>query len=174
VRKFLIALIFIMISTVSFAQVNPNYTYVHGYTKSNGTYVKGYYRTVSNNTNRDNYSTRGNINPWTGERGTVEPDHKSYSKEATSLEVWNAWKIAYDKLKSENEELKLKIQNYENLNDGLVKLVDTYQASYIRAISDKETRYGGIIFISFLLLSILGNIILGIKIFKIKMGTRLF
>ena len=45
-------------------------TYVNGYYKSNGTYVKPYYRTNSNNTVDDNYSTRGNRNPYTGSYGT--------------------------------------------------------------------------------------------------------
>jgi len=44
--------------------------YVNGYTKSNGTYVQGYTRTSPNRTTSDNYSTKGNINPYTGQEGT--------------------------------------------------------------------------------------------------------
>ena len=47
--------------------------YVKGYTKSNGTYVNGYHRSSSNNTQRDNYSTKGNVNPYTGEKGHKTP-----------------------------------------------------------------------------------------------------
>ena len=47
-------------------------TYVDGYTKSNGTYVEGYYRSSPNNTVYDNYSTDGNVNPYTGEEGDRE------------------------------------------------------------------------------------------------------
>lgn len=47
--------------------------YTRGYMRSDGTYVQGYYRSSPNNTRLDNYSTRGNINPYTGERGTRDP-----------------------------------------------------------------------------------------------------
>lgn len=47
--------------------------YVHGYTRADGTQVQGYYRSTPNSTTLDNYSTRGNINPYTGAAGTVNP-----------------------------------------------------------------------------------------------------
>lgn len=47
-----------------------NANYVNGYTKKDGTYVQGYYRSNSNNTKLDNYSTKGNINPYSGQAGT--------------------------------------------------------------------------------------------------------
>lgn len=47
-----------------------NAEYVHGYTRSNGTYVSGYHRSSANYTKSDNYSTKGNINPYTGKAGT--------------------------------------------------------------------------------------------------------
>lgn len=51
---------------------------VRGYYKpSTGTYVQPYYRSSSNNTRWDNYSTRGNYNPYTGKRGYTSP-YKSY------------------------------------------------------------------------------------------------
>jgi len=43
--------------------------YVHGYTKSNGTYVQPYHRTNANSIKSDNYSSQGNINPYTGQPG---------------------------------------------------------------------------------------------------------
>lgn len=75
-----------LISTLSFlfcivflgaTQVNPNSTYVKGYTKSNGTVVKGHYRTVPNNTINDNYTTRPNVNPYTGKPGTIAPNYST-------------------------------------------------------------------------------------------------
>jgi hypothetical protein len=48
--------------------------YVHGYTRSDGTYVSGYHATNPNSTKFDNYSTKGNINTWTGKPGTKSPD----------------------------------------------------------------------------------------------------
>jgi hypothetical protein len=51
--------------STTFAQV-----YVGGYTKSNGTYVEGHWRTYPNSTLDDNWSTKGNINPYTSIEGT--------------------------------------------------------------------------------------------------------
>jgi hypothetical protein len=48
-------------------------TYVHGYTRKDGTYVPAHYRTSANGTKFDNWSTRGNTNPHTGRRGYKSP-----------------------------------------------------------------------------------------------------
>ena len=47
--------------------------YVRGYYRSDGTYVQPHYRSSPNSTPLDNWSTRGNINPYTGKRGTRNP-----------------------------------------------------------------------------------------------------
>jgi hypothetical protein len=47
--------------------------YVRPYVRKDGTYVEGHYRSSPNNTKMDNYSTQGNTNPYTGQRGTVDP-----------------------------------------------------------------------------------------------------
>lgn len=44
--------------------------YVNGYTRKDGTYVAPHYRSNPNSTQRDNYSTYGNTNPYTGKTGT--------------------------------------------------------------------------------------------------------
>jgi hypothetical protein len=49
-------------------------TWVNGYYKQNGTYVQGHYRSDANSTRYDNWSTRGNVNPYTGEVGTQDPN----------------------------------------------------------------------------------------------------
>lgn len=54
---------------------NSNHVRVKGYYKSNGTYVKPYVRTAPNSTIRDNFSTKPNVNPYTGEKGTVIFDY---------------------------------------------------------------------------------------------------
>lgn len=74
--KQIITLIFLFLVSILAAQVNPNYHRVRGYYRKDGTYVKPHYRTNPNSTNRDNYSTRGNINPHTGKRGWITPDNK--------------------------------------------------------------------------------------------------
>ncbi|MBK9040035.1 MAG: hypothetical protein IPL83_12880 [Bdellovibrionales bacterium] len=53
--------------------------YVRGYTKKDGTYIQPHYRTSPNSTKSDNYTTKGNYNPYTGKEGTKEVD--SYSQD---------------------------------------------------------------------------------------------
>jgi hypothetical protein len=50
-------------------------TYVQGYIKQDGTYVAPHYSSSPNGTNRDNYSTQGNTNPYNGTNGTRAPDY---------------------------------------------------------------------------------------------------
>lgn len=52
---------------------------VKGYTTKRGTYVQPYYRSNKNTTKFDNYSTRGNVNPYNGKKGYVNP-YKSNSR----------------------------------------------------------------------------------------------
>lgn len=47
---------------------------VDGYYRRNGTYVAPYIRTAPNQTRDDNYSTRGNINPYTLQEGRQRRD----------------------------------------------------------------------------------------------------
>ncbi|MFG6467537.1 hypothetical protein [Roseateles sp. BYS87W] len=49
---------------------------VSGYTKKDGTYVAPHHATNPNDSKRDNYSTKGNTNPYTGKDGTVDPAKK--------------------------------------------------------------------------------------------------
>ncbi|WP_263833728.1 hypothetical protein [Sulfurospirillum oryzae] len=46
---------------------------VKGYTKKDGTHVSAYKRTSPNSSKSDNYSTKGNVNPYTGKKGTKNP-----------------------------------------------------------------------------------------------------
>jgi hypothetical protein len=52
---------------------NPNSHSVDGYTRNNGTYVAPHQQTNPNNTQRDNYGTSGNYNPYSGQTGTRVP-----------------------------------------------------------------------------------------------------
>lgn len=64
--KYNILIIFgLFLSTVSSAD-----TYVEGHYKNSGTYVQPHYRSDKNNTTNDNWSTKGNTNPYTEKRGT--------------------------------------------------------------------------------------------------------
>lgn len=47
---------------------------VRGYIKpSTGRYVAPHFKTTPNHTKIDNFSTKGNYNPFTGKKGTVNP-----------------------------------------------------------------------------------------------------
>jgi hypothetical protein len=52
------------------ASLDAKDVHVKGYTRKDGTYVAPYTRTAPNKTRNDNYSTQGNVNPYTGQRGT--------------------------------------------------------------------------------------------------------
>jgi hypothetical protein len=74
-KKFIVGLLVALaVGTTATAQ-----TAVRGYTKADGTYVAPHYRSSPNNTTSDNYSTRGNVNPYTGEAGTKPDTRPSYS-----------------------------------------------------------------------------------------------
>jgi len=47
--------------------------HVRGYTTKRGTYVMPSMRTSPNRTRTDNWSSRPNVNPYTGRRGTKDP-----------------------------------------------------------------------------------------------------
>ena len=49
-------------------------THVKGYYRTDGTYVQPHWRSSPNNTTYDNWSTRGNVNPYTGQVGTRNDD----------------------------------------------------------------------------------------------------
>lgn len=46
---------------------------VKGYVKKDGTYVAPSHATNPNGTKADNYSSKGNFNPYTGKAGTKDP-----------------------------------------------------------------------------------------------------
>jgi len=47
--------------------------YVQGYVRKDGTYVQPHYQTAPDSTRMNNYSTQGNVNPYTGQAGTHNP-----------------------------------------------------------------------------------------------------
>lgn len=51
--------------------------YVRGYQKSNGTYVQPYQRTEPDSRRDNNYSSQGNTNPYTGERGSQRNENSN-------------------------------------------------------------------------------------------------
>lgn len=78
----LIVALIVLIGFVSIALAAD--VYVRPYYRSDGTYVQGHYRTAPDNSRWNNYSTKGNVNPYTGERGYEDPS-SSYSPSPSLL-----------------------------------------------------------------------------------------
>ena len=75
-KKYLVFL-FIVLMAVT-ATMAQSHKYQRGYTrKSTGTYVTGHYKTRSDRTNHNNFSTRGNRKPYTGSKGFRARDYSS-------------------------------------------------------------------------------------------------
>lgn len=75
-RTFIALLALISISVAAVAD-----EYVKGYTRKDGTYVEPHHRTSPNSRRDDNYSSQGNQNPYTGDRGYkgTENNDSSYN-----------------------------------------------------------------------------------------------
>ena len=75
--KFSIGVLIVMTATPALAQygygTNSQSHQSQGYVRNNGTYVAPHVQTNPNTTQYDNYSTRGNVNPYTGQQGTRTP-----------------------------------------------------------------------------------------------------
>ncbi len=68
-KLFIIAVALVGLSLFSFAEARTSS--VRGYYKpSTGTYVAPHYRSSPNSSRYDNYSTKGNSNPYTGKKGS--------------------------------------------------------------------------------------------------------
>ena len=68
-------LLALLIGVLSFsASVEARTTSVRGYYKpSTGSYVAHHYKTTQNRSKFDNFSTKGNYNPYTGKKGSANP-----------------------------------------------------------------------------------------------------
>lgn len=73
-KKLLIVLL-LLIGVVSFsASAEARTTRVRGYYKSStGSYVAPHYKTTPNRSKFDNFSAKGNYNPYNGKKGSVNP-----------------------------------------------------------------------------------------------------
>jgi len=70
IKKLTISFLFLVFSIPVYSVINHP---VRGYTKKNGTYVQPHHQTNPNHTQRDNWSSKPNVNPYTGKQGTRTP-----------------------------------------------------------------------------------------------------
>jgi hypothetical protein len=91
-KKAILFIVFLFAAANSFAQST---VYVHGYTRSNGTYVQGHYRTAPDATRNNNWTTVGNVNPYTGKAGTVPREYSSssYSSSTYSSPSYSTYSV---------------------------------------------------------------------------------
>lgn len=81
-KKILLLFAFILWAQTAMA---ANSGFVRGYYKpSSGTYVAPSYRTKANDTRLDNFSTKGNTNPYSGVKG-YKPAYKTPSYKAPKM-----------------------------------------------------------------------------------------
>lgn len=73
-KAFWSLLICILLAATSFARD----VHVKGYFRKDGTYVQPHYRSAPDGNPYNNFSAKGNVNPYTGKVGTVDPDSDSY------------------------------------------------------------------------------------------------
>ncbi len=68
----------ITMGALAFGSALADSTTVNGYFKKDGTYVAPYQRTTPNSSKLDNWSTKGNTNPYTGKEGKKDPYKSKY------------------------------------------------------------------------------------------------
>lgn len=56
------------------AETSAAAVYAQGHYRRNGTYVQPYRRSAPDSSYSNNYSSQGNVNPYTGQQGTVTYD----------------------------------------------------------------------------------------------------
>ena len=69
-KKLVLSLLVIVSAAVTTVYADQS---VKGYTKKDGTYVDPYKRSDPNGSKADNWSSKGNTNPYTGKEGTKDP-----------------------------------------------------------------------------------------------------
>lgn len=67
------------LAALAFSAAATAQVHVHGYTKKDGTYVAPHYRSSPDSSKLNNWSTKGNVNPYTGQVGTKDPYGSSNS-----------------------------------------------------------------------------------------------
>ena len=94
-RIWILAVAAITLPATASAQV-----YVHGYTTKKGTYVAPHYRSSPDSNPYNNYSTRGNVNPYTGQPGTKNP----YSSPVSSYSLPSPYSSSSSQSNSSNQQ----------------------------------------------------------------------
>lgn len=76
--------IFILLCIIALGTACGAAQYVKGYYKKDGTYVRSHFRSNRDNRSYNNFSTKGNYNPYTRQKG--------YKKHTNSYKYYNGFK----------------------------------------------------------------------------------
>jgi hypothetical protein len=80
------------VALLSATSASARDVHVDGYYRKNGTYVQPHTRTAPDSNPYNNYSTRGNMNPYNGKEGTVDPyRNNSYGSGRSNSFGNNSW-----------------------------------------------------------------------------------
>jgi len=81
-RAFIVVASLLLFSAFGFARASSHrskksssHEHVSSYTTKKGKHVKAHERSAPNGTQKDNYSSKGKVNPYTGKRGTKKVTH---------------------------------------------------------------------------------------------------
>lgn len=88
-NKVIATLLLLLSITPSIAEAADQY--VNGYYRRDGTYVQPYHRSAPDNNFNNNYSSQGNINPYTGQEGTVTYDQYQRKQRSESNNGYNGY-----------------------------------------------------------------------------------
>ena len=110
--------------------VNPSFAqrksssdvYVKSYVKSNGTVVEGHMRSAPDKSAGNNFSTKGNVNPYTGEAGTVIAPGGSSFGTGSPVTLSPSQSASTS---SDDSALAARISKLESTVDALSKKIDT-------------------------------------------------
>ncbi len=102
---------------------------VKGYTRKDGTYVAPHYRSAPDGNFQNNWSTKGNVNPYSGNPGTLTAppgqtsgsgslDTKEAQRMADRKEYWKGQGVDVDKINAYNSyDLDSKIKEAQRMAD---------------------------------------------------------
>ncbi|MFP5111590.1 hypothetical protein ACSU64_04300 [Bacillaceae bacterium C204] len=127
----------LLLSGLLILSVTPTYASVHvnGYFRKDGTYVQPHYRSNPDGNFNNNWSTKGNINPYTGQEGTkTEPDYSSgnnYDVEVPDFTtIPDTNKKLEEELRKQTEELNKQREESDKELDNLLKQLDDVGKDY--------------------------------------------
>ena len=116
---------------------------VKGYYKKNGTYVKPHYRSAPDSSINNNWTTRGNVNPYTGADGTRvrqyewDSGNTSYSNDSNSYDS-----DIYDPHYSDRDNLTDSSNTFTQQDKSEQYMGDVYDGAYdLDEYNDTENPY---------------------------------